>query len=41
MDSGSPFTILNALPDTHLPHEDFAAPVALEARLHRSMQMTQ
>jgi FAD/FMN-containing dehydrogenase/Fe-S oxidoreductase len=33
MDSGSPFAILNALPDTHLPHEDFAAHAALEARL--------
>jgi FAD/FMN-containing dehydrogenase len=38
MDSGSPFAILNALPDTHLPHEDFAAHAALEARLHATVR---
>src|ERR1700735_2822463 len=38
MDSGSPFAILNALPDTHLPHEDFAAHAALEARLRATVR---
>jgi FAD/FMN-containing dehydrogenase/Fe-S oxidoreductase len=38
MDSGSPFAILNTLPDTHLPHEDFAAHSALEARLHSTVR---
>jgi FAD/FMN-containing dehydrogenase/Fe-S oxidoreductase len=38
MDSGSPFAILNALPDTHLPHEDFAAHAALETRLRATVR---
>jgi FAD/FMN-containing dehydrogenase/Fe-S oxidoreductase len=38
MDSGAHFPILNALPDTHLPHEDFAAHAALEARLRASVR---
>jgi FAD/FMN-containing dehydrogenase/Fe-S oxidoreductase len=38
MDSGSPFAILNDLPDTHLPHEDFAAHAALEARLRATVR---
>jgi FAD/FMN-containing dehydrogenase/Fe-S oxidoreductase len=38
MDSGSPFPILNSLPETHLPHEDFAAHAALEARLRATVR---
>ena len=42
MDSSSHFPILNAaaepLPDTHLPHEDFAAHAALEARLRATVR---
>ena len=39
MASASPFSILtNALPDTHLPHEDFAAHAALEARLRATVR---
>jgi len=38
MDSGSPFAILNDLPDTHLPHEDFAAHAALETRLRATVR---
>jgi FAD/FMN-containing dehydrogenase/Fe-S oxidoreductase len=38
MDSGSPFSILNSLPDTHLPHEDFAAHSALEARIRATVR---
>jgi FAD/FMN-containing dehydrogenase/Fe-S oxidoreductase len=38
MDSGSPFSILSALPDTHLPHEDFASAAALEARLRATVR---
>jgi FAD/FMN-containing dehydrogenase/Fe-S oxidoreductase len=38
MDSASPFPILNTLPHTHLPHEDFAAHAALEARLRATVR---
>ena len=38
MSSTSPFPILNALPDTHLPHEDFAAHAALETRLRATVR---
>ena len=38
MDGGSPFPILNTLPNTHLPHEDFAAHAALEARLRTAVR---
>ncbi len=38
MDSASPFPILNTLPNTHLPHEDFAAHAALEARLRATVR---
>jgi FAD/FMN-containing dehydrogenase len=38
MSSTSPFPILNALPHTHLPHEDFAAHAALEARLRATVR---
>ncbi len=38
MSSTSPFPILNALPNTHLPHEDFAAHAALEARLRATIR---
>ena len=38
MDSGSPFAILNSLPETHLPHEDFAAHEQLEARLRATVR---
>ena len=38
MDSGSLFPILNTLPDTHLPHEDFAAHAALERRLRATVR---
>ncbi len=38
MDSGSPFAILNSLPETHLPHEDFAAHEELEARLRATVR---
>ena len=38
MSSTSPFPILNALPNTHLPHEDFAAHAALEARLRATVR---
>ncbi|HEY3987755.1 MAG TPA: FAD-binding and (Fe-S)-binding domain-containing protein [Acidobacteriaceae bacterium] len=38
MDSGSPFSILNTLPDTHLPHENFGAHAALEGRLRTTVR---
>ncbi|HEY1965149.1 MAG TPA: FAD-binding and (Fe-S)-binding domain-containing protein, partial [Acidobacteriaceae bacterium] len=38
MSSTSPFSILNALPNTHLPHEEFAAHAALEARLRATVR---
>jgi FAD/FMN-containing dehydrogenase/Fe-S oxidoreductase len=39
MSVASPFSILsNGLPDTHLPHEDFAAHQALEARLRAAVR---
>src|ERR1700733_5784045 len=42
MDNGSPFPILHtapdALPETHLPHEDFAAHAALETRLRATVR---
>jgi FAD/FMN-containing dehydrogenase/Fe-S oxidoreductase len=38
MESGSPFAILSSLPETHLPHEDFAAHAALEARLRSTVR---
>ena len=38
MDSGSHFAILNSLPETHLPHEDFAAHAALEMRLRATVR---
>src|SRR6202000_3582281 len=42
MESSLPYPILNGaaepLPDTHLPHEDFAAHAALEARLRATVR---
>jgi FAD/FMN-containing dehydrogenase/Fe-S oxidoreductase len=42
MNSGSSFPILNAMPDelsdTHLPHEEFVAHAALEARLRATVR---
>src|SRR5690348_2119157 len=34
----SPFPILNRLPDTKLPHEEFAAQAALEAKLRETVR---
>ena len=38
MVSASPLTVLNRLPSTHLPHEDFTAHSALEARLRATVR---